>query len=322
MFDFFSIFSPFYRFFVVCFDYRSYFHSFSILLRFLFHRFFIDTNNLDGLPFGILTEKAILRIPLKAKQNKTKKIVGNASLQLYSRHRWKKTTGEMLCSFFQHILRHLEKKQQVSNEDPSSPDHKPGAGIVYAVYPWVPGLVSMLLQQYDDTLWYLILYFVACLSIRRSVWLSVYFRHPDLPRRLMNAWFPFAVLLFPRGTSQLGSCRQNSKNHERPPRKKWQVRDQHQPSYLWLLLQRWTTDIKYVHTATSSLQGIWNSRVFLQLTARAGTSADRAPDAVGIGTLAPCRWRLIHFRATDATGVSRHMLGIGTGEASFHKVVI
>ena len=66
----------------------------------------VDPQYLDYWPFEILTEKAILRIPLK------KKNVGNANLQIYSADRWTLRASEVMSWFLQYSnLQHREKKR-------------------------------------------------------------------------------------------------------------------------------------------------------------------------------------------------------------------
>ena len=83
----------------------------------------VDANSHDHWPFGICTEKTILRIPLKKKK---KKIVGTASsVHVYSGHPWILRASELLVSwFFQYTnLQHREKKKKrgsFSNKDPCS----------------------------------------------------------------------------------------------------------------------------------------------------------------------------------------------------------
>ena len=77
-----------------------------------------DPSYLDCWPFGILTEKAILRIPPKKK----KKIAGSANIHFHSGHYWIRRASELMSSLFQYDNLHFRgKKWYFWNQDPVVP---------------------------------------------------------------------------------------------------------------------------------------------------------------------------------------------------------
>ena len=84
----------------------------------------LDPNYLDYWPFGIFTEKAILRISIKKIIKKTSR---TRIFSIYSGHRWILGASELVSSFFQYSnLQHRGKKGSCFLN--WRPLHAPGQG--------------------------------------------------------------------------------------------------------------------------------------------------------------------------------------------------